>query len=87
MSLIGIEKKIEALQRQMQEAADREDFEAAARLRNDLAELRGQTARQPSPGQMGLGTHIPVAEPPKGWRRPRKPDPLTTNVKPRGGRR
>jgi hypothetical protein len=30
---------------------------------------------------MGLGTHVPVAEPPKGWKPPKKPDPMTTNVK------
>jgi hypothetical protein len=33
---------------------------------------------------MGLGTNIPVAVPPRGWVRPKKPSPMTTNVKPRG---
>jgi hypothetical protein len=86
MSLIAIERKIAALEKQMQQAAAAEDFETAARLRNALADLRGQAAGQPPPGQMGLGTHLPVTAPPKGWRRPKKPDPLTKNVKPRGRR-
>jgi hypothetical protein len=29
---------------------------------------------------MGLGTNVPVVEPPKNWKRPKKPD-LMTNVK------
>lgn len=88
MSLIAIERKIAALEGQMRQAAESEDFEAAARLRNEIAELRGQSAqkaesplvRQPPPGQMGLGTHIPVAAPPKGWKRPKKPDPMTSRT-------
>ena len=47
-------------------------------------QLKGPSVRQPPPGQMGLGTNIPVAMPPKGWTRPAKPDPMTMNVKPRG---
>jgi hypothetical protein len=35
---------------------------------------------------MGLGTNIPVAAPPRNWRRPKKPDPMTANFKPRGKR-
>ena len=65
----------------MAKAAAAEDFERAARLRNEIDGLKGQTVRQPPPGQMGLGTHIPVAAPPSGWKRPKKPDPMTTNVK------
>ncbi len=84
MSLTGIERQIEALTKQMSEAAAAEDFEMAAQLRNQIDELRSQTVRKPPPGQMGLGTHIPVAAPPKGWKRPKKPDPMTTNSKPRG---
>jgi hypothetical protein len=30
---------------------------------------------------MGLGTHVPVSAPPKGWKPPRKPDPMTRHVK------
>ena len=94
MSLSAIHRKIVLLERQMAEAAAAEDFETAARLRNEIAELRGQDpdqaaaplARKPPPGQMGLGTQVPVVAPPKGWRRPKKPDPMTSNVKPRRGR-
>ena len=53
------------------------------RARDEIAVLKGQgdsgsaAVRQPPPGQMGLGTHIPVAAPPKGWKPPKKPDSLT----------
>ena len=87
MSLTAIERQIEALTRQMGEAAAAEDFELAAKLRNKIEQLRSPLIRKPPPGQMGLGTNIPVAAPPKGWKRPKKPDPLTTNIKPRGGGR
>ena len=88
MSLASINRKIEALTAEMQRAAEAEDFEAAARLRNEIAALKGEPegsplVRQPPPGEMGLGTHIPVAARPKNWRRPKKPDPMTSNVKPR----
>jgi hypothetical protein len=86
MSLAAIEKRIAALTAQMQRAAVAEDFETAARLRNEIAALRGEgeggspLVRQPPPGEMGLGTHVPVAAPPKDWRRPKKPDPMTKVV-------
>ena len=74
----------------MQEAADREDFEAAAALRNELLVLRqagggdGGGAdyaglKRPQPGAMGIGTQHPVPARPKGWKPPRKPDPMTRN--------
>ena len=81
MSSQSIERKINDLTRRMREAAEQEDFELAARLRNDIGELKGPAVRKPPPGQMGLGTQIPVSAPPKGWKRPKKPDPMTTNVK------
>ena len=81
MSSQSIERRIADLTRRMQEAAAVEDFELAARLRNEIDEVKGPIVRQPPPGQMGLGTHVPVAEPPKGWKRPRKPDPMTSHVK------
>lgn len=84
MSSQSIQRRIEELTTRMQEAAAAEDFELAARLRNEIEELRGPSVRKPPPGQMGLGTNIPVATPPAGWRRPKKPDPMTTNVRPRG---
>ncbi|HVX80787.1 MAG TPA: UvrB/UvrC motif-containing protein [Devosiaceae bacterium] len=95
MSLSAIERRIAALTREMMAAAAEEDFELASRLRDEIAELKGQApgsqggeveVRQPPPGQMGLGTHIPVAAPPKGWKPPRKPDPLTRGTR-RGGSR
>jgi hypothetical protein len=88
MSLASINRKIEALKIEMQRAAEAEDFEAAARLRNEIAALKGEAdgspiVRQPPPGEMGLGTHIPVAAKPRGWRPPKKPDPMTKNVRSR----
>ena len=94
MSLSAIERKIAALNREMLAAAAAEDFELASRLRDEIAQLKGQApgsqggeveVRQPPPGQMGLGTHIPVAAPPKGWTPPKKPDPMTRGK--RGGQR
>jgi len=81
MSSQSIERKVNDLTRLMREAAEREDFELAAKLRNEIEELKAPAVRQPPPGQMGLGTHVPVNEPPKGWKRPKKPDPLTRYVK------
>ena len=81
MSLINNDRKIAALEKQMADAVAREDYEAAAGLRDAIMELRGEVqAKQPPPGSMGLGTNVPVVEPPKGWQRPKKPD-LRTNVK------
>ncbi len=73
------------------------DFEKAAALRNEIARLKGEapaeggdpdsvTVGQPPPGAMGLGTQVPVRQPPKGWVKPKKPDLMTRKVKPRGGR-
>jgi hypothetical protein len=84
MSSQSIQRRIEQLTAEMAKAAAAEDFERAARLRNEIDQLKGPTVRKPPPGQMGLGTNIPVAAPPKDWKRPKKPDPMTRNVKPRG---
>ena len=65
MSLTSIQRQIAQLRREMTEAATAEDFEKAARLRNEIEELRGPQVRKPPPGQMGLGTNIPLAAPPK----------------------
>jgi len=86
MSLINNDRKIAALEKQMADAVAREDYEAAAKCRDAILELRGERrdaaleAKQPPPGAMGLGTNVPVVEPPKGWTRPKKPN-LMTNVK------
>jgi UvrB/UvrC motif-containing protein len=84
MSSQSIHRKIELLTVQMNAAAAAEDFERAAQLRNEIEDLNGPRVRKPPPGQMGLGTNIPVAAPPAGWVRPKKPNPMTTNIKPRG---
>lgn len=81
MSSQSIERRVAELTERMLKAAAEEDFEAAARLRNEIEEMRAPAVRRPPPGQMGLGTHIPVAAPPKGWKRPRKPDPMTSNTR------
>lgn len=87
MSLAAINRKIIELTAEMRRAAEAEDYERAGALRNEIEALKGGgMVRQPPPGEMGLGTHIPVAAPPKDWKRPKKPDPMTSNFKPRRGR-
>jgi len=95
MSSRSNHERLQALDKQMRDAAERMDFEEAARLRNEIARLKGEvpdeaegtvTVGQPPPGAMGLGTQVPVREPPRGWVKPKKPDPMTKNLKPRGGR-
>lgn len=96
MSSRSINEKLVALGKQMADAAEAMDFEKATALRNEIARIKGEgplkegdpdtvTVGQPPPGAMGLGTQVPVRQPPKGWVKPKKPD-LMTNVKPRGGR-
>ena len=92
MSSRSIHERLVALEKQMQAAAEAMDFEEATRLRNEMARIRGEapvqagdpdtvTVSQPPPGAMGLGTQVPVRQPPKGWVKPKKPDLLTKNVK------
>jgi hypothetical protein len=95
MSLTSIDRKVAELKKAMAEAAARDDFETAARLRDEIEAMLGHAGaapaegaslvHKPPPGSMGLGTHLPLAERPKGWRPPKKPDPLTHNS--RKGRR
>ena len=87
---------IEALQEKMDAAARALDFEEASKLRDRInlirggataseaehADLSGLTRQQP--GAMGLGTSQARMEPPPGWQRPAKPDPMTRG---RGRRR
>ncbi len=83
MSLAAFQRKIVQLEAEMAAAVGREDYETAARLRDEVASLKGGGAvRKPPPGEMGLGTQVPVVAPPKGWKPPRKPN-LMTNVKSR----
>ncbi len=97
MSSRSINEKLVALGKEMAAAADAMDFEEATLLRNEIARIKGEapvgpgdadtvTVSQPPPGAMGLGTQVPVRQPPKGWVKPKKPDLMTKNVKPRGGR-
>jgi hypothetical protein len=78
---------IEALERRMAEAVAAEDFEAAARLRDRIAALKAKGGEslfhRQVPGRMGLGTDQQVMAPPKDWKRPKKPDLHTSNIKPR----
>jgi hypothetical protein len=97
MSSRSIHERLVALTAQMQAAAEAMDFEKATALRNEIAAIRGEapvqegdpdtvTVSQPPPGAMGLGTQVPVRQPPKGWVKPKKPDFLTKGGKGRGGR-
>lgn len=73
----------------MERAAANQDFEEAARLRDQYSLLRGaegsDTAgdidtsrlRRQQPGAMGLGTSEQAYTPPAGWKAPPKPDPMT----------
>jgi hypothetical protein len=87
MSLNAIHRTIVLLEKQMEAAVAREDFEEAARLRDRITEMRGEggssLVRKPPPDQIGMGSGDPVVQRPRDWRPPRKPDPLTRNVKPR----
>jgi UvrB/uvrC motif len=95
------ETYIEALEKRMAQAIAAEDFEAAGRLRDEIATLRRSerlheppNAPEPQasyfqrqvPGKMGLGTDQPVPARPPGWVPPQKPDPMTAGHS-RGGRR
>lgn len=90
---------IETLQRKMERAALALDFEEAKRCRDRIAMLRGgatpdEAARadfvgieRQEPGAMGLGTSQQRLTPPPGWKRPPKPDPMTTGRSSKGRRR
>ena len=81
---------IAELERRMAEAVAADDFETAARLRDQITALKGSGKgslfHRQTPGRMGLGTDQQVMAPPKGWKPPKKPDPMTSNTKPRRGR-
>ena len=86
------------LQARMARAVEAQDFELAARLRDEIAaaavlkaapsgDLPPSKIRRQVPGAMGLGTDQQVYKPPEGWAPPPKPDLLTSNRKPGGRRR
>lgn len=92
MSSRSINEKLVALGKQMEAAAEAMDFEEATRLRNEIGRIKGEvplqegdpdtvTVGQPPPGAMGLGTQVPVRQPPKGWVKPKKPDLMTKGGK------
>ena len=72
----------------MEAAAAAMDFEEAGRVRDQISLLRGQDSvavaeidtsglERQRPGRMGLGTSQQRVTPPKGWKPPKKPDPMT----------
>ena len=80
---------IAALQKEMDAAVAVLEYERARELRDRIALLRagaddpdadtsGLTRQQP--GAMGLGTSQQRVEPPAGWVKPTRPDPLTRNT-------
>lgn len=85
------------LNAEMLAAAEAQDFERAAALRNEIAVLRHGTdtaddtgdfagLQRQQPGAMGIGSERPRRTPPAGWTPPAKPDLMTGKRKP-GGRR
>ena len=84
MSMASIERKIAALTAEMQRAAEAEDFETAARLRNEIAALRGEAGgsplvRQPPPARWG-SARISRSRRGRSWTPPKKPDPMTRHT-------
>lgn len=87
---------IDELRRQMEAAAEAQDFEAARTLRDRIALMRGGASAaeaeevdtsglvRQQPGEMGLGTSQQRVSPPPGWTPPSRPDPMTAR---RGRRR
>ncbi len=89
MSSRSNQQRLMALEKQMDAAAADFDFEKAAALRDEIARLKGEgdaIVGQAPPGQIGLGSNAPLRQPPKGWKKPKKPDLMTKNVKGRGER-
>ncbi|MGC1301539.1 MAG: UvrB/UvrC motif-containing protein [Caulobacteraceae bacterium] len=80
------------LEAQMAAAVEAQDYERAARLRDELARLPKDLApeskiRRQVPGKMGLGSDQQVYAPPKDWVAPTRPAPLTANQRSRRGPR
>ena len=79
---------IARLTTEMAAAAQAQDFERAAALRNEIA-VRRQAAggdaadadfaglKRQQPGAMGIGSERPKRDAPEGWKPPKKPDPMT----------
>lgn len=83
----------------MEAAALNLDFEEAKRCRDKIALIRGGASvpeaeaadvdglERQQPGAMGLGTSQQKITPPRGWKKPEKPNPMTTGRSSRAGRR
>ena len=54
---------------------------------DDASDPKASKLRRQEPGKMGLGTSDQRMKPPPGWTPPKRPDPMTTNTKPRRGGR
>ena len=84
---------IDDLRQQMEAAAAAQDFALAARLRDQISILRGQSAdaaiapidptglTRQQPGKMGIGTSQQRYTPPAGWTPPPKPDLMTNTTR------
>ncbi len=85
------EDETEDLKRRMAKAAADQDFELAARLRDEIAARDAPASaslfERQIPGKMGLGTDQQAFKPPQGWIPPKKPNLMTTRSKPRRGGR
>jgi hypothetical protein len=86
-------KTVEDLQREMEAAARALDFETAGRIRDRINLMRGGANAEEAakadtsglirqqPGAMGLGTSRQRPIPPAGWKKPPKPDLMTSGRK------
>ena len=88
---------MDAIEQAMLAAAERNDFEAAAALRNQLLVLRQADGvgaddadyaglKRQQPGAMGIGTQHPRPARPAGWTAPKKPGSMTANSGRKGKR-
>lgn len=88
-----MDAEIADFERRMIAAAEREDFEEARRLRDQINLLRGGATREEAvradtsglsrqkPGAMGIGTNKAKPVTPRSWKAPRKPDLMTFGSK------
>jgi hypothetical protein len=86
---MSMEDQIAKLEARMAAAAEGGDFETAGLLRDAIGRLRsGESAlSEQVPGKMGLGSSQESYATQPARALPKKPDPMTANFKPSGGRR
>ena len=84
-----MQDQIARLEARMAQAAEAGDFETAGLLRDAIARIRsGDSAlTEQVPGKMGLGSSQENYRSDPSRPLPKKPDPMTANHKPGGGRR